>query len=442
MSEQDEIGTRQPSGAGPRTSAIRPLSTMTVPRRPTTKVGLRLGVAATALVLAVLGSAVTAGAAGRQAALRHAVTRAEPLAVAAEDVYQGLSDADAAAAEIFLSAGRGGTAAQARFDADLHAVSAALTQVTADSGDSGKLRAATDELQADLPVFTRLVGAALADARQNLPVGAAYLREASALVRDRLLPAAQAGLAVESGRLGSDGDRASGGAGVDVALVAVALTVLAGIQVFIGRRTRRLLSPGLVAASVLVVVAGVWALASGLAERDAAATARGYWQAADSAIATDLAAVQAHGDELLGLAARGEDQGAYEHDFTVAAGRLAALLAADRGPEVDQVRPAQNAWASAHRALAQTELDPQPDNSANIKALALVTDPATGSGGAFARVDEALRHLTGARETDYLTAARSGHDDLAGLPAGAAVLTALALAAALLGLDRRLKEYR
>ncbi|NUR58851.1 MAG: hypothetical protein HOV87_09265, partial [Catenulispora sp.] len=174
----------------------------TVPRRRVpTRTGLRAGSAVSLALVAVLGATVSFSAAERQADLRHAVTTAEPLAVAAEDIYRDLSDADAASAETFLSAAQAGTAGEDRYAADLSRVSANLAAVDADTRGSALLRAAADELLAGLPVFTKLIGTALADARQNLPVGAAYLREASALLRDRLLPAAQQALKVESDRL-------------------------------------------------------------------------------------------------------------------------------------------------------------------------------------------------------------------------------------------------
>lgn len=410
-------------------------------RRLGTRAGLRIGLAASVVALIVMGVVVSVGVFGRQAALQHAVTSSEPLAVAAESIYQDMSDADDAAAEIFLAAGQGSGAAQARFNADLAQVSAGLAQVGGDVGGSAQLRAASGELAADLPTFTRLIGTAEADARQNLPVGAAYLREASALLRDRLLPAARSALAVESGRLTSDDSRADGGA--ELYAVGAAFVVLVVVQVFLWRRTRRVLNGALVTATVLVVGIGVWVAAAGSAQGDAVSRAGAQWTAADSSIAADLVAVQAHGDELLGLAARGEDGGAYEQDFGTTSARLTSLLAAVGGSGAADARQGQQSWLRDHAALLPAETQPQPDNSANVRALQLLTEPAAGgSDAAFGRVDADLRYDADAGESGYLVSARAGHDDLAGLAAGAAVLAVVAVAAAAFGMDRRLRDYR
>ncbi|NUR28679.1 MAG: hypothetical protein HOV83_23045 [Catenulispora sp.] len=408
-----------------------------------TRTGLRAGSAASLALIAVLGLTVSVSAASRQADLRHAVSTAEPLAVAAEDIYRDLSDADAASAETFLSAAQAGTAGQERFTADLNRVAANLAAVDADTRGSDALRAADNELLTGLPVFTKLIGTALADARQNLPVGAAYLREASALLRDRLLPAAQQALKVESDRLKADDDDAGAGYALEIGVIVATLVVLVVTQSFVRRRTQRMLNPGLVAATALVAITGVWTVVAGQAERDAVSRAKAHWQAADAAIATDLAAVQAHGDELLGLAARGEDVGGYERDFAAATARLDALLKQDHGAYADDARQARQSWAQAHSALIPAETEPQGDSAAIIKALQLLTQPVPGgSDAAFVRVDQDLRQGAEAEKAGYLAKVRAGHGDLAGLDVGAAVLMTAAVVLAGYGLDRRLREYR
>ncbi|GAA2007716.1 hypothetical protein GCM10009838_87580 [Catenulispora subtropica] len=395
------------------------------------------------MLITVLGLTVSLSAASRQNDLRHAVSTAEPLAVAAEDIYRDLSDADAASAETFLSAAQAGTSGEDRYAADLNRVSANLAAVDADTRGSDALRAADGVLLTGLPVFTKLIGAALADARQNLPVGAAYLREASALLRDRLLPAAQQALKVESDRLKADDDDAGAAYDVELGVVAATLAALIATQYFVRRRTSRTLNPGLLAATSLVLVVAIWTLLAGSAERDAVSAAKAHWEAADAAIATDLAAVRAHGDELLGLAARGEDVGGYEHDFATSTARLDALVKQNHGAYADDVRQARQSWAQAHAALLPAENDPQPDNAANVKALQLLTQPAAGGSDAgFLRVDQDLRQGAGAEEAGYLAKVRAGHGDLEGLDVATAVLMTAAVALAGYGLDRRLREYR
>ena len=218
-----------------------------------TRSGLRWYAAAVAVAVVALGMTAYASTAAGDDAIGHAGTTAEPLAVAAEDVYRALSDADATAAMVFLSGSQVQTSGVQRYDADIRQVSSGLAEIGGRPGASADLRAAVHRLLADVPVYTGLVGTAQADARQDLPVGAAYLREASALMRTDLLPNAQAVLRIETGRLDSDAAAARGPVAVLV-VAAVALAVLLAAQTFVSRRTRRRFNPGLVATTVLVAV--------------------------------------------------------------------------------------------------------------------------------------------------------------------------------------------
>jgi hypothetical protein len=104
---------------------------------------------------------------------------------------------------------------------------------------------------ADLPVYTGLMETARANNRQGFPVGAAYLREASNLMRGTILPAAGRLYAAEAQRLGGHQRTGSSTDGVIAALVVglLALAVLVGAQVFVGFRMRRVFNVPLVAAT-------------------------------------------------------------------------------------------------------------------------------------------------------------------------------------------------
>jgi hypothetical protein len=173
-------------------------------RRLGTRAGLRVAAAVTVVVIGAVGLTVALGTSAQDDAVGHALASAEPLGVTARDIYRDLSDADAVAAQIFLAGAQADVADQRRYDSDLQQVSSGLAAVSADAPSAPVLRPAVGELVADLPVYTRLVGTALADGRQNLPIGAAYLREASKLLRTSLLPAARHAMAAETGRLGGD----------------------------------------------------------------------------------------------------------------------------------------------------------------------------------------------------------------------------------------------
>src|SRR5260370_18073455 len=77
-------------------------------------------------------------------------------------------------------------------------------------GPSGSASKDLAALSAGLPVYAGEVGTAVADNRLGLPLGAAYLREASALLRGTLLPAASDIYTKESGLLTSASPQATG----------------------------------------------------------------------------------------------------------------------------------------------------------------------------------------------------------------------------------------
>jgi hypothetical protein len=299
----------------------------------------------------------------------------------------------------------------------------------------------TARLLADLPVYTGLVGTAQADARQDLPVGAAYLREASALMRSDLLPSAQGLLQGQTDRLASDAT-ASRGPRAALVVAGLASAVLVAAQLFVARRTRRRFNPGLLTATVLVAVVTIWAVVVAMAATSATDQARTHRQSADALTTTDLAVLQAHGDELLSLAARGEDVGSYETDFQTVSVRLNTLLSADQGPGVADARAGFQAWMTSHKALAQSSSSPQPDNTANVQALAQATGTQPGTGTLFARVDGDVGGAVAMQEAAYRTAIEAAGSDLRGLATGSAVLIAIAFAAGAFGMNQRLREYR
>ena len=411
--------------------------------RLSTRTGTRLAAAAIVAVVVALGLTLSLGTAGQGDALGDAAGSAEPLTVAAQDIYRGLSDADVTAAQLFLSGVHASSADQDRYNRDIQQVSANLAEIGADAGSSPAVRGAAGVIAADLPIYTGLVGTAQADARQNLPVGAAYLREASSLLRHRVLPAAQQALRAESDRLDADASAGAADPAGEGAVLLVALAVLAVAQVFLTRRTNRLVNPGIAAATVLVLALACWSAFAAPGERSAVAVAQSHRAAVNSLVATDLAVIRAHDDELLSLAARGEDVGGYERDFGETSAAAAKMLAADPADETADATGAYLNWLAEHNALVRLETDPQPDNSANTEALARATGAVPdGPGAAFTRVDGDLRTAVGREQTAYLREIAASRSDLGGLAAGAAVLAALALAAGAFGINQRLRDYR
>src|SRR5262249_53664527 len=138
------------------------------------------------LLLGVLaGVAAVVGVEQRAGRVDQIRTESGPLTVSAQQLYRSLSDADATAAAALLSGGVEPADLRARYEQDIAAASDALTAAGAARGADHE---AVAQIAQALPVYTGLVETARTNNRLNLPVGAAYLREASGLMRDRLLP--------------------------------------------------------------------------------------------------------------------------------------------------------------------------------------------------------------------------------------------------------------
>src|SRR5205823_2978057 len=112
------------------------------------------------------------------------------------------------------------------------------------AGHSPETRAATATLTRQLPEYTGLVEAARANNRQGFPVGAAYLRRASKLMRDQLLPAAERLYVVNADRMNTDYRDGTRDAGVTAALAGavVVFLLLVLAQIGVGRFSHRVVN--------------------------------------------------------------------------------------------------------------------------------------------------------------------------------------------------------
>lgn len=374
-----------------------------------------------------------------------------PLVVAAQDLYRALSDADATVASAFLLGGAEPPALRTRYQQDLAAASDALVRlaagVTAEAADA-PLR----QISANLPVYAGIVETARALNRQQLPLGAAYLREASALMRDALLPAAQRLHTAVSVQLKDARDDASAAPWLALPLLLLALIGLLAVQVFLVRRTNRVFNLGLVAATAAALVAVLWLGIAwvGAAGHLDASRDEGSAQV-DVFTEARIAALQARGDESLTLVARGAGA-AFEKRFAETMNRLAGengdggLLADARAKATDAAGRAAadaaiadvKAWRDLHKRIR--ELDDSGQYPEAVK-LAVGTDDA-GAAGIFNRVDEhlaqGLRH--GGDMFDREVAGAG--DAFGGVAGGLGFLTALMLIGVVIGMAQRVMEYR
>jgi hypothetical protein len=389
-------------------------------------------IAVAVAALCVIAGVVCGGQLDGRIDERNAVLeRSEPFAYAAQNLYAALSAADAAAASAFLSGTEAGPV-RARYQQALADAAAALADTTAGSAD---LATRTDvaEISAQLSAYTGLVEAARANSRQGYPVGSAYLREASSLMQNSLLPGAERIYTTNLAAV--DEDQRAIGSVPTVSLVLLGLVLVAIVvgSVVVRRRTNRQFNLGLVVAAVVVLLVIGWIVGATRLAAGAVEDSRSEGTAVFERLAkARILAQQARTDETLQLIARG-DITAGEKSFTGHMDDLATHLGAESSAATDGVTK----WRASHRK--QVEAYQGGDYPAALEQ-SIGTDPAA-SAAQFTVVETSLR-----KEIEDTRATLRDHVSTAGTwlawsPTGALVLMVVAAAAAVVGLWPRLKEF-
>lgn len=396
------------------------------------------------------GTAAVAAVQDRSGSMRDVAGVSGPLSVDAQTLYRELADADATAATAFLSDGGESAALRTRYLDDIAQASAALTVALRYAGgdeDSARLRVIADQL----PVYTGLVETARSYQRLGVPLGGAYLREASGLMQRTMLPKAAELLESAQRRVAAEQAAASGFPWVAAVFGLVAVGALVAAQVLVARRSRRVVNPGLVAATLVTVLAMLWSVVA----LNASAGRLRIGERDGSMLVSLLAnagraSLQARANESLTLVARG---GGAEFEKTFTA-RMAELIGPDGrgglfGRALAQAPPGDRQLVARARDEAvrwrdlHQEVRSRDDGGEYDKAVELAT--ATGGDAlpaVFARVDGALTEALAIANARVARQADDAGSALRGLTAGLVLLTGGLVAGVVLGFRPRIEEYR
>ncbi|EWT03640.1 hypothetical protein N865_09350 [Intrasporangium oryzae NRRL B-24470] len=376
-----------------------------------------------------LGGVCANALVGSRAAVERAANNTAQV-VRAQSIHVELLRADALATNAFLVGGLESPENRAKYDASMASVATTIAEAAAAQPADGT---ALGALSADVQTYAALVEQARSNNRQGLPVGAQYLKQASAGLRSDAIPIVTQIVASNEQRAKDEFARAGSTTLLLVGLVS--LLVLAGVAVWLARRTHRYLNVSLTGAIVLLVVAFfvAWSTISGVGASTAQVQSGNYDRAVQLATVR-TAANDARSNESLTLIARGSGtafEKAWKANDTTVTDKVRAL-------GDDALTTAWTAYGSIHQRIRQLD-----DSGKWDDAVALSTDSSTnGAGGAFESFDKTVT-----QERDV--ASRDAVSELQGL-GGPALLLAIAIGLASLaaswlivrGMGQRIEEYK
>ncbi|MFE6594577.1 hypothetical protein [Streptomyces sp. NPDC057781] len=390
----------------------------------------------------------------RSQAADDVLTRSQPLTSDAADIYRSLADANTAASSGFLAGGQETKASRDRYEKGIRTAAEGLVTAAANSDPDSPSAATITELNRLLPEYKGLIERARTYNRQGFPVGGAYLRYANEKMQQDMLPAAEDLYKKENQRLRADYADARPYPWAALTLGVLALAALAWAQHRNYRRTNRVLNHGMVAATATATIVMLWLVVGHSVARSNLGDSYDHGvRSLDVLHDARIASLKARGNENLTLVARGaetkkvgdETFDAYDFDFgknmdTLGKGLAEAERLADDEAGERPVAAANGDMAEWKKRHASAR---EQDESGNYQqALDLVIGGKGATVECFDGVDTSLAAAIEHEEREFEQAAGDGLDAMGYLPQGAGVLAGLGAAGALLGIGRRLSEYR
>ncbi|MET7849158.1 hypothetical protein ABZT48_13170 [Streptomyces avermitilis] len=418
---------------------------------------LRLIGAVLALLVVAFGAVTAWQMTDRSAAADDVLHSSQPLSAGAADIYRSLADANTTASSGFLAGGEEPAASRTRFEEDIRTAADKLVVAAANSEPGSPSADTIAKLNKLLPEYKGLIERARANNRQGFPLGGAYLRYANDTMQQKMLPAAQDLYTKENQRLRSDYDSATPYPWAAIGLGVLVLAALAWAQRRNYRRTNRVLNQGLVAATAASAVVLLWLVVGHTVARAGLDSSYDHGVRSLNVLHdARIASLNARGNENLTLVSRGAEtktlpdesvEDVFDYNFKQDMKKLSAGLAEAKSLADDQAggQPVTAAtgnmeeWQSRHRAARAAD-DSGNYQAALDKVIGSKADKPTGE--CFDGVDHNLELALAHEETEFKQAAGDGRDAMTGLSVGAAVLAVLGAAGAVLGIGRRLSEYR
>ena len=377
----------------------------------------------------VLGAvSVTALLSSQNAVERAANNTAQ--VVLAQSLHVDLLRADAIATNAFLVGGLEPPASRQAYEGAMASVARGIAQgAAAQPADAEALGLLSTQVQQ----YAALVEQARTNNRSGLPLGAQYLKQASAGLRADAIPTVTAVVSANEERAQAEFDRSN--SSLQLAFGVVALIALLAVAVWLARRTHRYVNVSLTAGIVLLLVGLVVASVTiGSISQATKQVATGTYQRAVALADVRTYANDARANESLTLIARGSGK-ANQDAWTNANDQVVKILGDNR---LNYLQVQWTAYAQSHAAIRTLD-----DGGNWDKAVAEATK--SGSGSASAQFTAFDTSVTQARDEAAGSAVRQlqslgGSAPWFAFAIGLATLVACWLV--IRGIGKRIEEYR
>jgi hypothetical protein len=426
---------------------------------PVSRRALNTPTALRALLAGLVLLSLAWGAFGGWVATKHSsaadslVSTDERLSLAAREMFQSIGDADATITAAFLASPRPPLGQLQRYESDLATAHRDLSGLQAAGGSQAEVSALA-RLGAGLSAYSGYVAETTAEYAMGYPLtGGSFLQDASGEAHLVLLPAANTVFTQENDALSAASGQATELPTMLAALVLALVTasVLYRAQRWLTRRTNRVLSPGLVLASLLLVISVIWVAAGFLTARSDldGGIAHGSGPVQNLALAS-IGVQQIRGDAVLNVISRSGST-SFQTDFLATSKRVgpgngsllgdAAAAQQAGGQGAALVATAQRDATAWYAANDQVYLLNSKSNYAAERGL-IVGSGAGSTATAYTALEGDITSAIRADQGVFDSAATEGANALDPL-AGVVIATSLLMAAGCAwAVSRRLAEYR
>jgi hypothetical protein len=449
-----------PAAAGAAGTVSRPALLAARPASRSRRVLLHTPGKLWALLTGLVLLSLAWGALGGWAATQHSsaadslVSVNERLSLDARHMYQSIADADATITAAFLASPTPPLSQLQRYEGDVSTAHADLSVLQAADGSQPVVGTALAQVGGGLSAYTGYVGEATAEYAMSYPLtGGSFLQDASETAHLVLLPAANAVFTQENAALNAANSQATE-LPTEIALLVLAVVTAYAFyraQRWLARRTNRVLSPGLVLASVLLAVGVIWLAAGFLSARTDLDRGIGHGSAPvqDLALAS-IGVQQIRGDAVLNVISR-SGNASFQDDFAATSKKIGP----GQGSWLGDAAAAQESGGQGPSLVAAAGRDATSWYPANIQVYKLGTaanyagerDLVVGSTSGntvtgYNALEDDFSRAIAADQAVFASGASGGANALDPLT-GVVIATSLLMAAACAwAVSRRLAEYR